>query len=227
LLFKSLHQFGDIVKFRIFADYLKTVEMKFTDLALPIFDQSINDYHKWDNVDSAIQNPYPFKSIEYYLYLKNWIDTVQWHLEDIIRDPDIAPDEALKIKRIIDSSNQNRTDLVELIDSYFLDKYKDIRILPGATINTESPAWAIDRLSILELKIYHMRVEVERTDVDQAHHDACEKKLQILLEQRKDLSIAIDQLIDDIEAGRKYMKVYKQMKMYNDPSLNPVLYNKE
>ena len=201
--------------------------MKFTSLALPIFDQSINDYHKWDDVDTAIQNPYQFQSIEYYLYLKNWIDTVQWHLEDIIRDPNIIPVKALEIKRIIDKSNQDRTDLVELIDSYFLDKYKEVKILSDATINTESPAWAIDRLSILALKIYHMQQEVDRTDVDPAHHDACEKKLQILLEQRKDLSTAIDQLIDDIEAGRKYMKVYKQMKMYNDPSLNPVLYGKK
>ena len=201
--------------------------MKFTALALPIFDQSINDYHKWDDVDTAIQNSYQFQSIEYYLYLKNWIDTVQWHLEDIIRDPNINPVKALEIKRIIDKSNQDRTDLVEMIDSYFLDKYKEVKILPDATINTESPAWAIDRLSILALKIYHMQQEVDRMDVDPAHHDACEKKLQILLEQRKDLSTAIDQLIGDIEAGRKYMKVYKQMKMYNDPSLNPVLYGKK
>ncbi|MDR1369058.1 MAG: DUF4254 domain-containing protein [Dysgonamonadaceae bacterium] len=201
--------------------------MKFTALALPIFDQSINDYHKWNNVDTTIQNPYPVQSIEYYLYLKNWIDTVQWHLEDIIREPDINPVNALKIKRIIDKSNQDRTDLVELIDNYFLDRYKDIEILQDATINTESPAWAIDRLSILALKIYHMQQEVNRTNADRAHRDACEKKLQILLEQRKDLSIAIEQLIDDIEAGKKYMKVYKQMKMYNDPALNPVLYGKE
>ncbi len=201
--------------------------MKFTALALPIFDQSINDYHQWDNVDAAIQNSYSYQSIEYYLYLKNWIDTVQWHLEDIIRDPNIDAVKALEIKRRIDKSNQERTDLVELIDSYFLDKCKEVKIHPEATINTESPAWAIDRLSILALKIYHMQLEVDRTDVDQAHHDACEKKLQILLEQRKDLSTAIDQLIDDIESGRKYMKVYKQMKMYNDPSLNPVLYGKK
>ncbi len=201
--------------------------MKFTALALPIFDQSITDYHKRDDVDTDIQNSYPFQSIEYYLYLKNWIDTVQWHLEDIIRDPNIDAVKALEIKRRIDKSNQDRTDLVEMIDSYFLDKNKDVKVLSEATINTESPAWAIDRLSILALKIYHMQLEVSRTDVDQAHHDACEKKLQILLEQRKDLSTAIDQLIEDIESGRKYMKVYKQMKMYNDPSLNPVLYGKK
>lgn len=160
------------------------------------------------------------KSIEYYLYLKNWIDTVQWHFEDIIRDPHIDPAEALVLKRRIDKSNQNRTDLVELIsDSYFLDKYKDITPSSEATINTESPAWAIDRLSILALKIYHMRKEVERTDTDEAHHKQCEAKLAVLLEQQKDLSLAIDQLIANIEAGRKYMKVYKQMKMYNDPAL--------
>lgn len=201
--------------------------MKFTALALPIFDKSIQEYHRKDDMDAMIQNPYPLQSIEYCLYLKNWIDTVQWHLEDIIRDPKIDAVEALEIKRRIDKSNQDRTDLVEMIDSYFLDKYKDVRVLPEATINTESPAWAVDRLSILALKIYHMQLEVDRKDVDQAHHDACEKKLQVLLEQRKDLSTAIDQLIDDIEAGKKYMKVYKQMKMYNDPSLNPVLYGKK
>lgn len=201
--------------------------MTFTELCNPIFVQSIDDYHKTDNVDTPIQNPYPLKSIEYYLYLKNWIDTVQWHFEDIIRDPNIDPGDALALKRRIDKSNQDRTDLVELIDSYFLDKYKDVKIASDAQINTESPAWAIDRLSILALKIYHMRKEVERTDTDATHHAQCEIKLSILLEQQKDLSAAIDQLIADIESGRKYMKVYKQMKMYNDPSLNPVLYGKK
>lgn len=201
--------------------------MNFTELGNRIFAQSISDYHKADHVDTPIQNPYPLKSIEYYLYLKNWIDTVQWHLEDIIRDPNINPEEALKIKRRIDKSNQDRTDLVELIDSYFLDKYKDIKVQPDAIINTESPAWAIDRLSILALKIYHMRQEVERTDTTPEHHVQCETKLNILLEQKEDLSAAIDRLIADIEAGQKYMKVYKQMKMYNDPALNPVLYGKK
>lgn len=201
--------------------------MSFTTTCNRIFLESINDYHRQDHVDTPIQNPYPLKSIEYYLYLKNWIDTVQWHLEDIIRDPQIDPVEALKIKRRIDKSNQDRTDLVELIDSYFLDRYKEVKPLPGATINTESPAWAVDRLSILALKIYHMEQEVERTDTTQEHHAQCEAKLNVLLEQQKDLSTAIDQLMADIEAGRKYMKVYKQMKMYNDPALNPVLYGKK
>jgi hypothetical protein len=178
-------------------------------------------------VDAPIQNPYELKSIEFYLYLKNWIDTVQWHLEDIIRNPQIEPVEALQIKRRIDKSNQDRTDLVELIDSYMLDKYKDVEIKADATINTESPAWAIDRLSILALKIYHMRIEANREDADAQHKAECQKKLDVLLEQRKDLSTAIDQLLADIEAGNKYMKVYKQMKMYNDPALNPVLYAKQ
>lgn len=201
--------------------------MKFTELSNSIFETVIDNYHKTDNVDTPIQNPYPVKSIEFYLYLKNWIDTVQWHLEDIIRDPNIDPVEALRIKRRIDKSNQDRTDLVELIDSYFLDKNKDVQVLPDATINTESPAWAIDRLSILALKIYHMREQVERQDTTPEHHEACQKKLDILLEQQKDLSSAINQLLADIEAGKKYMKVYKQMKMYNDPALNPVLYGQK
>lgn len=199
----------------------------FTELSNPIFVQSIVDYHKTDNVDTPIQNPYPIRSIEYYLYLKNWIDTVQWHFEDIIRDPNINPEEALVLKRRIDKSNQDRTDLVELIDSYFLDKYKDVVPAEDATINTESPAWAVDRLSILALKIYHMQQEVDRTDVSAEHHEQCSSKLKVLLEQQKDLSNAIDQLLADIESGKKYMKVYKQMKMYNDPNLNPVLYGKK
>lgn len=201
--------------------------MKFTSLCNPIFVQVIEDYHKNDHVDTPIKNPYPLRSIEYYLYLKNWIDTVQWHLEDIIRDPQIDPVAALTLKRRIDKSNQDRTDLVELIDSYFLDQYKEVKVVEGALINTESPAWAIDRLSILALKIYHMRKEVERTDTTPEHHAQCEKKLTVLLEQQVDLSTAIDQLLEDIAAGRKYMKVYKQMKMYNDPALNPVLYGKK
>ncbi|MEN9918893.1 MAG: hypothetical protein RL662_1329 [Bacteroidota bacterium] len=201
--------------------------MTFTDLSNTIFDKVITDYHKTDNVDHPITNPYQLRSIEYYLYLKNWIDTVQWHLEDIIRDPQIKSEEALKIKRRIDSSNQDRTDLVELIDSYFLDKYKGIVPNSDAQINTESPAWAIDRLSILALKIYHMTQETERVDADDAHKQLCNKKLNILFEQRVDLSSAINELLKSIEEGSKYMKVYKQMKMYNDPSLNPVLYEKK
>ena len=198
--------------------------MKFTELCDGIFKQSIADYHKTDNVDTPISNPYQQGTIEFFLYLKNWIDTVQWHFEDIIRDPQIDPAAALVLKRRIDKSNQDRTDLVEMIDSYFLDTYKDVKILDNATINTESPAWAIDRLSILYLKIYHMQVEVDRNDVSAEHHDKCQQKLNVLLNQHEDLTTAIDQLLDDIAAGRKYMKVYKQMKMYNDPNLNPVLY---
>jgi hypothetical protein len=200
--------------------------MQFTETANKIFSDCIDLYHMTDNVDAEFKNPYPEKSIEYYLFLKNWIDTVQWHLEDIIRNPMIEPVEALAIKRRIDQSNQDRTDLVELIDSYFWDKYKDVRTQPNAGINTESPAWAVDRLSILALKIYHMQKEVERTDAEPAHIEQCRRKLNILNEQQKDLSTAIDQLLNDIESGCKYMKVYKQMKMYNDPELNPVLYGK-
>ena len=201
--------------------------MKFTALSNSIFERVIKEYHVKDNVDTPINNPFELKSIDYYLYLKNWIDTVQWHLEDIIRDPNIEPVEALKIKRRIDKSNQDRTDLVELIDSYFLDKYKGVKAKEDAKINTESPAWAIDRLSILALKIYHMQQEVDRTDTTEEHRMACQKKLDILLEQRVDLSTAIEELLKDIEEGSKYMKVYKQMKMYNDPNLNPVLYSKK
>ena len=200
--------------------------MQFTKLAYSIFEQSILDYHQVNDIDAEIKNPYPVKSIEYYLYLKNWIDTVQWHLEDIIRDPKINPLKALEIKRRIDRSNQERTDLVELIDSYFYEKYQSVVYSEEATFNTESPAWAIDRLSILALKIYHMQQETLRREISEEHWDACRKKLTILLEQRLDLSLAIDQLLTDIESGQKYMKVYKQMKMYNDPDLNPVLYGK-
>jgi hypothetical protein len=192
-----------------------------------IFQQSINDYHLKDDVDAAIENPYPADGLEHLLYLKNWIDTVQWHLEDMIRLPDIDASEAVKLKRRIDSSNQHRTDVVEYIDSWFLKKFSDRKILENATINTESPAWAIDRLSILELKIFHMNVEASRATASEEHKASCKQKLDVLLEQRKDLSKAIDELLEDIGAGRKYMKVYKQMKMYNDESLNPVLYSQK
>ena len=192
-----------------------------------IFAQAVRDYHVTDNVDAPMPNPYKEGSIEHDLYSKNWIDTVQWHLEDIIRDPQIDPLEALAIKRRIDRSNQDRTDLVERIDSYFLTLFEHVTPLPDARINTESPAWAIDRLSILALKIYHMQEQVDRQDADAAHIEKCRSKLAVLLEQQKDLSTAIDQLLEDISAGRKYMKVYKQMKMYNDPSTNPVLYGKK
>ena len=199
----------------------------FTENANRIFNRSIEDYHRWDDVDHPIENPYEAGTIDHLLYHKNWIDTVQWHLEDIIRDPAIDPVEALKIKRRIDKSNQDRTDMVEYIDSYLLDKYKAIVPAADARLNTETPAWAIDRLSILALKIYHMARETERTDVDETHREACRRKLDVLLMQQVDLSRAIEELIEDIEAGRKYMKTYKQMKMYNDPSLNPVLYGQK
>jgi hypothetical protein len=201
--------------------------MNFTDLCNRIFNESVLDYHKTDHVDASIDNKYELKTIEYYLYLKNWIDTVQWHLEDIIRNPDIDPVEALALKRRIDKSNQDRTDLVELIDSYFLDQNKDVVVSATATVNTESPAWAIDRLSILHLKIYHMQQEVDRKDSSAEHFAQCQTKLNILLEQKIDLSTSISDLIEDISTGKKRMKVYKQMKMYNDPALNPVLYGKK
>ncbi|MBF1605961.1 MAG: DUF4254 domain-containing protein, partial [Prevotella shahii] len=198
----------------------------FTKLCNDIFNQAIRDYHVTDNIDTPINNPYKRETIENRLYLKCWIDTVQWHFEDIIRDPHIDPVEALNLKRRIDRSNQDRTDLVEQIDSYFRQKYADVQMLPDARLNTESPAWAIDRLSILALKIYHMQEQVERKDVEAEHREKCEAKLNILLEQQVDLSAAIDQLLADIEQGRIYMKVYRQMKMYNDPATNPVLYKK-
>ncbi|MFW5552028.1 MAG: DUF4254 domain-containing protein [Prevotella pectinovora] len=198
--------------------------MTFSQLCNKVFNLAINDYHVKDNVDTQINNPYDRDSIENRLYLKCWIDTVQWHLEDIIRDPHIDPVEALSLKRRIDRSNQDRTDLVEQIDSYFRMIYNDVKPLADATINTESPAWAVDRLSILALKIYHMKEQVDRSDASDEHIDKCQKKLNVLLEQQVDLGTAIDQLLDDIKAGRKYMKVYRQMKMYNDPSTNPILY---
>lgn len=198
-----------------------------SSLCQSVFEESIYRYHVMDSVDTPVNNPYHKDKLEHLLYLKSWIDTVQWHLEDMIRNPAIDPKEALAIKRRIDSSNQERTDVVEYIDSYFLDKYKDVVPQQGASINTESPAWAIDRLSILALKIFHMDIEVNRVDATEEHKIICGQKLNILLEQRGDLSRAIDELIRDIEHGKKYMKVYKQMKMYNDPSLNPVLYQQQ
>ncbi|MEM9077510.1 MAG: DUF4254 domain-containing protein [Bacteroidota bacterium] len=197
--------------------------MLFTTLANSIFEESIKTYHVKDDVYQEFTNPYPKDKIEHLLYRKNWIDTVQWHYEDIIRDPNIDPVAALDLKRKIDASNQDRTDLVEYIDSYFLNKYQSVKVLSDAKINTESPAWAIDRLSILALKIYHMEEEANRKDATAEHIEKCSTKLNILLEQREDLSTAIDQLLFDIESGSKFMKVYKQMKMYNDDELNPVL----
>jgi len=196
----------------------------FAELAFPVFEKSIEDYHQFDDVNQPIANPYEKGSIEHLLYAKNWVDTVQWHYEDIIRDPQIDPVAALVLKRKIDASNQVRTDMVEYIDSYFLDKYKNIQVKPNARINTESPAWAMDRLSILALKIYHMQEEATRPDASADHRAKCQAKLDVLLEQKQDMFTSISQLIEDIENGDKFMKAYKQMKMYNDEELNPVLY---
>ena len=201
----------------------------FSDKANKIFAEVINNYHVINTVDQSFSNPYDKDSqlLEHLLYRKCWIDTVQWHYEDIIRDPNIDPVAALKLKRQIDASNQDRTDMVEYIDSYFLEKYKDVKVKDNATINTESPAWGVDRLSILALKVYHMNEEATRTDASPTHLVSCKTKLNVLLEQRIDLSTAIDQLLLDISQGTKYMKVYKQMKMYNDDELNPVLRGKK
>ena len=192
-----------------------------------IFRQAILDYHKSDDVNAPICNPYSQTTFEHDLYLKCWIDTVQWHLEDLIRDPQINPAEALLLKRRIDRSNQERTDIVERIDTYFYDLYRSVTPNPDARLNTESPAWAIDRLSILNVKIYHMQVETERTDISDEQHCKVADKLRVLLEQQTDLTTAIEQLLDDYQNGRRVMKVYRQMKMYNDPTLNPVLYAKK
>lgn len=200
--------------------------MSFTQLCCRVFCQAINDYHVKDDVEAIVSNPYERDEIENRLYLKCWIDTVRWHFEDMIRHPHIDPMDALSLIRRIERSSQDRTDIVEQIDSYFKHKYSNVKPLPDATLNTESPAWAIDRLSILELKIYHMREQTMRTDVPHEHTARCRERLAVLLEQERDLSTAIDTLLDDIVTGRKCMKVYRQMKMYNDPSTNPVLYKK-
>ena len=196
---------------------------KISKLAIEIFKKSVNDYHIHDDINHKATNPFEVKSFEHLLYEKNWIDTVQWHYEDIIRDPEIDPNEGMKLKRMIDSSNQNRTEMVEYIDSYFLNLYSKVTPVNNASINSESPAWALDRLSILILKIYHMDEESKRVDVSKKH----QAKLDVLLDQKTDLSESIDQLLEDISNGQKKMKVYKQMKMYNDESLNPVLYKKD
>jgi hypothetical protein len=194
---------------------------------LQIFNRSINDYHVKDQVDQNENNPYEIGSLEYLLYRKNWIDTIQWHLEDIIREPSIAPDKALEVKRRIDKSNQNRTDLVEEIDEQVLANYRNVTPKDGARVNTESPGWAIDRLSILALKIYHMAIEAEREDIEAYLQQKNQNKLAILNIQKDDLSQAINQLMEDLANGERLVKVYRQMKMYNDPELNPVLYKKK
>ena len=200
--------------------------MNFVEVSNQIFRTAVVDYHITNDVDAPMHNPYTAGTIEHDLYLKNWIDTVQWHLEDIIRDPQIDPTEALLLKRRIDKSNQDRTDLVERIDSYFWEQYHTVHPKENAKINTESPAWAIDRLSILHVKIYHMQEQVNRTDVSQEQHDKCASKLAVLQEQLQDMTTSITQLLEDYASGERIMKVYRQMKMYNDPTLNPVLYKK-
>ncbi|AZA53222.1 DUF4254 domain-containing protein [Chryseobacterium sp. G0201] len=200
--------------------------MNFTEIAWQVFNTSIEDYHVLDDVNTLINNPFEKDSLERILYAKNWIDTVQWHLEDIIRDENIDPTEALQLKRTIDASNQKRTDLVEFIDSWFLNKYENITPKSDAKINTETPAWAVDRLSILALKVYHMSLEANRESASEEHRKNCQAKLDVLLDQKEDLFTSINQLLTDIENGNVKMKVYKQMKMYNDDSLNPILYQK-
>ena len=194
------------------------------DNCYTIFQQSIEDYHVFDNVDTPIKNPYPAGSFNALLYGKNWIDTVQWHLEDIVRVPSIEPVEGLKIKRRIDKSNQDRTDMVEKLDDYFLEEFKNVKAPAGTRINSETPAWLLDRMSILLLKIYHMKEQTERKDVGEDHIKTTNAKLAVLMEQKSDMRLAFDELMDDIGRGKRRFKVYRQMKMYNDATLNPMLY---
>ena len=201
--------------------------MNFVETSNCIFAQVVKDYHRTHDVDYPINNPYQIGTIEHELYAKNWIDVVQWHLEDIIRDPQIDPVDALALKRRIDKSNQDRTDLVERIDTYFWNIFHNVPAQANAKINTESPAWAVDRLSILHIKIYHMQEQVDRTDVSAEQHEKCAQKLAVLLEQLDDMTSSITQLLEDYASGERVMKVYRQMKMYNDPTLNPVLYGKK
>lgn len=195
------------------------------DECYAIFQKSIDDYHLKDDVDTEIKNPFRPGSFESLLYLKNWIDTVQWHLEDLIRKPDIDPREALQIKRRIDKSNQERTDTVEKMDDFFLESFKDVKYAADARMNSETPAWLLDRMSILMLKIFHMKEQTERKDVTAQHLSKCRDKLAILEEQKEDMRSAYNELIQDIRDGKRRFKVYRQMKMYNDSSLNPMLYN--
>ena len=197
-----------------------------SQIANTVFNKAINEYHIEDNINAQVESPYNKESIEHLLHVKNWIDTAQWHMEDVVRNPNIDAVEGLGWKRKIDAQNQVRTDMVEFIDSFFLDKFKDVKTEKTATINTESIAWALDRLSILALKIFHMTEEAKRSSATEVHRISCKKKLDILLEQQNDLSRSIDELMVDLGSGRKKIKVYKQMKMYNDPSLNPILYGK-
>lgn len=192
-----------------------------------VFEASIADYHILNDVDAPLKNPYRADTFEYLLYLKNWIDTVQWHLEDIIRSPTIAPSELVAIKRRIDASNQHRTDVVERLDDHFLACFQAIKPLETARLNSETPAWLLDRMSILLLKVYHMKEQVERADADEMHRARCGEKLQVLLEQRSDMAACFDELMQEIMAGERRFKVYRQMKMYNDAALNPVLYGQK
>jgi hypothetical protein len=191
---------------------------------IAIFRKAIDDYHLQDHVNAVLKNPFDQNSFEGLLYIKNWIDTVQWHLEDIIRRDDISTDEFVLTKRKIDASNQNRTDKVEELDELFYRFFANTETKESARLNSETPGWLLDRLSILELKIYHFMEQAERSDAEAEHRQKAAAKLEILLQQENDLSICFNELMLDLSLGDKYMKMYKQMKMYNDPSLNPELY---
>jgi Protein of unknown function (DUF4254) len=189
-----------------------------------IFRQAILDYHLQDHIDADMPLSFVDNKFGALLYQKTWIDTVQWHLEDIIRNPKIAPDNLVAIKRRIDASNQDRTDIVELIDQYLYEIFVNIQPLKNAKLNSETPAWLLDRMSILQLKIYHFQEQIGRIGIDENHQKSVTQKLFILNMQEADLAQCYNELIEDIATGQKLMKLYKQMKMYNDPRLNPVLY---
>lgn len=192
-----------------------------------IFKLAITDYHLTDNVDAIMPQRFENEKFSSLLYLKNWIDTVQWHLEDIIRDPENDPKYLVEIKRRIDASNQHRTDTVEQIDEYLFEQLKGTKTDSTAKMNSETPAWLLDRMSILQLKIYHFEDQLKRNDLDDELRKSVSHKLAVLKIQEDDLETCFDELMEDLKSGKKYMKLYKQMKMYNDPNLNPVFYNKK
>lgn len=214
----------NIIRFKSFENsiFAKRIKMNVAEF-YNVFEKSIQDYHVLNTLEQKCVNPFATDSFESILYHKNWIDTVQWHCEDEIRNPNIALEDAILFKRKIDALNQERTDKVEQIDDFFIAKYSNVTPLENATWNTESPAWAIDRLSILALKIYHMYEELQRIDASKDYISQIQSKLDVLLLQKSDLIISINELLSDIAHGKKIMKVYRQMKMYNDLEMNPIL----
>ena len=201
--------------------------MVFMFKASELLEQQLNEVAQW-HVKAPEPDYVEASDFPNLVSMQHYVNFELWHQEDMARDPDATDSKIAAVKRAIDVLNQRRNDMIEQMDQYLLDELqkKKINYTSETEMNSETPGSIIDRLSINALKIYHMDEEIQRLDVTDEHRKKCSGKLSVLQDQRNDLKKSLETLLADLSSGKKRLKVYQQMKMYNDENLNPVLYQK-